>query len=349
MTASKPIERKFQCKLFGGDTAQIIRPWPDNIFHCAITSPPYWLQRDYDVIGQLGDENTPEEYVDHLISICKEVKRVLRNDGTFWLNIGDNYCKKSLQSSNLKRQDLVGIPWMVAFALRKDGWYLRSDIIWYKTNPQPESVTTRPSKTHEHIFLLTKTDQYFYDAESIKEPQKEISIRRAFSKNAVHKRKDFNNDNYAISGASQDKTYAKMRTKIIAGETMLRNKRDVWEMATADNTFHHFAIYPEHLVEPCLLAGTSSKGCCPKCKAPWIRTKDITQWEPSCNCQIANIEECIVLDPFNGSGTTGRVCMTWHRKYVGVDINEEYITETRDLFAKQDISYVEADSLLDLL
>ena len=245
MVAELPQINDFKCKLLLGDTKKVLKDCPDNTFHCSITSPPYWGQRDYKTLGQLGQEDTPEQYVDNLVTICKEVKRVLRSEGTFWLNIGDGYCKKSIKSSNLKQQDLIGIPWMVAFALRKDGWYLRCDIIWKKENPQPESVTNRPSKSHEHLFLFAKSKKYFYDAEAIKEPQKEISIRRAFSKNKVEQRKDFGDNNYAISGESQDKTYAKMRARIKTGEEMLCNKKDVWSLPTASSKFKHFACVDE--------------------------------------------------------------------------------------------------------
>jgi DNA modification methylase len=322
----------FKCKLLLGNAKNVLQDIPENTFHMAVTSPPYWDQRDYNVDGQLGQENSPEEYVENLVAICREVRRVIREDGTFWLNIGDGYCKKTIKSSNLKQKDLVGIPWMVAFALRQDGWYLRSDIIWKKTNPMPESVRTRPSKSYEHLFLFSKSENYFYDAEAIAEPQKEISVKRAYSKNRVEKRKDYQNDNYAISGKSQDKTYRKMR-KILdemgEDEVITCNKKDVWEIATADNKVKHFAIYPRELVKPCILAGSSSKGCCPKCQSPWIMEKG-KNWEPSCNCGETEVKECIVLDPFNGSGTTGMICREYGRKYVGIDISEEYLSYARD-------------------
>lgn len=350
MTAGKLTERKFQCKLLLGDTKEVLKDCPDNTFHCAVTSPPYWDQRDYKVEGQLGQESTPEEYVEAMVALCGEIRRVLRKDGTFWLNIGDGYCKKALPQSGLKPKDLIGTPWMLASALRKDGWYLRSDIIWQKTNPMPDSAKDRPAKSYEHLFLFSKTPKYFFDWWAIKEPQEEISIRRAFSKNRVINRKDFGDNNYAISGASQDKTYEKMRERIKAGEKMFRNKRDVWKLPTADNwEFKHFAIYPELLVRPCILSGTSSHGCCPKCKAPWIRKKKPEKWKPSCNCKIKDVQECLVLDPFNGSGTTGRVCMDLHRKYVGVDISEKYIDEARQYFVEKDLSYKEVVTLNDLI
>lgn len=324
----------FKFQLLSGDSKEVLKDIPDNTFHMAVTSPPYWDQRDYRVKDQLGQEETPEEYVANLVAICREVRRTLREDGTFWLNVGDGYCKKSLKNSKLKQKDLVGIPWMIAFALRSDGWYLRNDIIWKKTNPMPESQRTRLSKSHEHLFLLSKSEKYFFDAEAIAEEQKEISIRRAYSKNSVDKRKDATSNEYAISGKSQDKTYERMR-KILGtlgdGEKLLCNKKDVWEIATANNKVKHFAIYPEGLVRPCILAGSSSKGCCPKCQAPWSR-EWMKEWKPSCNCGEKEVKDCIVLDPFNGSGTTGVVSRGLNRKYVGIDLSEEYL-----LYAKNEL------------
>ncbi len=343
----------FKCKLLLGDAKDVLQDIPENTFHMAVTSPPYWSQRDYHVAGQLGQEETPEEYVENLVSICREVKRVLREDGTFWLNIGDGYCKKNIKSSNLKHKDLIGIPWAVAFALRKDGWYLRSDIIWDKKNPQPESTRSRPSKSHEHLFLLSKSEKYFYDAEAIAVPQKEVSVRRAYSKNNVEKRKDYKNDNYAISGKSQDKTYEKMRKELEElgdGEVITRNKRDVWRIATASNKIKHFASFPMKLIFPCILAGSSSKGCCPKCQSPWFRESK-KNWKPSCDCGESGLKECLVLDPFNGSGTTGEVCRGLSRKYVGIDLSEEYLSYARDslIGSRSELEAEETNSIKELI
>lgn len=354
----------FKFSLLEGDALTVLNDFDNNTFHCAITSPPYWGQRDYGEEGQLGQEETPEEYVENLVAILEGVRRTLRKDGTFWLNIGDGYCKKSIKKSGLKPQDLIGIPWMVAFALRKAGWYLRSDIIWKKTNPQPESVKNRPSKSYEHLFLLTKSKKYFYDAEAIKVPQKEISIRRALSTNKVKKRKDYQDPNYAISGASQDKTYNKMKKIIkdlwqsVPEEQRLsnyikRNKRDIWEVSTANGSLKHFAIYPVALIEPCLLAGTSSGGCCPQCKIPWVRIIDPINklWKSNCDCGEDDSQECLVLDPFNGTGTTGDACKRHHRKYVGIDVSSKYIDYTRDsLVGRDDFAfYSEAGSIQEIV
>jgi DNA modification methylase len=346
-------ELSFKYKFLAGDSKDALKQIANNTFHMAVTSPPYWAQRDYKVAGQLGQEETVEEYVENLVSICREVRRVLREDGTFWLNIGDGYCKKRMKQYKLKQGDLLGVPWKVAFALRDDGWYLRSDIIWHKSNPQPESQRTRPSKSHEHLFLFAKSEKYFYDAEAIAVPQKEISVRRAFSKNNVKERKDHQDDNYAISGKSQDKTYEKMRKMIEdlgPDEVPTCNKRDVWELATANNKIKHFAMYPEELVEPCILAGTSLKGCCPKCKTQWIRTKkDKKKWRPDCTCGESDTQACLVLDPFNGSGTTGRVCLKHDRKYVGVDISDEYLKYARDTFIELNPMIPEESEISDII
>jgi len=343
----------FKYKLLSGGAIDVLKDIPVNTFHMAVTSPPYWDQRNYRVKGQLGQEETPEEYVEALVGICREVKRTLREDGTFWLNIGDGYCKKTIKNSNIKQKDLVGIPWMVAFALRKDGWYLRSDIIWKKTNPMPESQRTRPSKSHEHLFLFSKSEKYFHDAQSIAEEQKEISIKRAYSKNRVSERKDAKSNEYAISGTAQDKTYEKMRKMLDTlgdGEKPLCNKKDVWEIATADNKIKHFAMYPQELVKPCILAGSSSKGCCPKCQTPWSR-EWMGEWKPACDCGETEVKDCLVLDPFNGSGTTGRVCRNFNRKYVGIDISDEYLSYARESLTgeRSEHEAEEVDNLDDLV
>jgi len=349
-----PKSDAFKCKLILGDSKDVLKGLPNNSIHMSVTSPPYWDQRDYKIVGQLGQENTPEEYVEKLVEICKEVKRVLREDGTFWLNIGDGYCKKTIKSSNLKQQDLIGVPWAVAFALRKDGWYLRNDVIWEKINPMPESQTTRLSKSHEHLFLFSKSSKYFFDAQSIAVEQKEISIKRAFSKNKVEKRKDYQDDNYAISGSSQDKTYQKLQKEILSlgpNEYITRNKRDVWTLATASSKAKHFAAFPNELVEPCILAGSSSRGCCPKCQTPWIRKGKSDEWEAGCNCGVLETKESIVLDPFNGSGTTGRVCKGFSRKYVGIEISEEYLEDSRESLVgnEQDIFGEESKTIEEFI
>jgi DNA modification methylase len=219
----------------------------------------------------------------------------LRDDGTLWVNIGDSYAgsggaggdyskgglkegqpkwKSNLdaQAAGLKSKDLIGIPWMLAFALRADGWYLRQDIIWAKPNPMPESVKDRCTKAHEYVFLLSKSPHYYYDYKAIAEPQKDISIRRAYSKNNIDKRKDANIENlgYSISGKAQDATYQKLREEIENGNIPTRNRRSVWTIPTSHYRGAHFATYPPELIEPCILAGCPEL-ICSKCGAPWVR------------------------------------------------------------------------------
>ncbi len=268
-------------KIIHADVLDGLRTLEDQSIQCVVTSPPYWGLRDYGVEGQIGLEKTPEEYITKMVEVFREVKRVLRDDGTLWLNIGDCYAAthkgtrgmSSIQPTNagsrfhnstfqldgLKPKDLVGIPWRLAFALQADGWYLRSDIIWSKPNPMPESVTDRPTKAHEYIFLLTKKAKYFYDADAVREECKPESIdRMRYTFNP-------NQEGKYPSGAKQ--TFKQDQFCHPAG----RNRRTVWEIATQPTPEAHFATFPEALVEPCIKAGTSERGCCPKCGAPWVR------------------------------------------------------------------------------
>jgi DNA modification methylase len=380
-----------QYRLLHGDVLGCLRNLQDECVHCVVTSPPYWGLRDYGVEGQIGLEATPEEYVLKLVEIFREVRRVLRGDGTAWVNLGDTYFgswgnyggqnrghgsqreivsgstvpnsaydglenfrpPSALPHPTLKPKDLVGIPWMLACALRADGWWLRSDIIWHKPNPLPESVTDRPTKSHEYLFLLTRSSSYFYDAEAISE----IAVGDTPG-NLTHKDKTA----YQYGDAH-------MRTK--AGLTNVtavsrRNKRSVWTIAVEAFPGAHFATFPIKLVEPCILAGTSERGCCVECGAPWTRlvkrsvdfqsgsgragnvpegkyassiqaesgeydirlgpvvTTSTIGWEPSCSCS-APLAPCTVLDPFSGAGTTGLLALRLGRSYIGIELNPEYI------------------------
>ena len=294
--------------------------------NCCVTSPPYWGLRDYGVDGQLGLEATPEEFVLKLVEIFREVKRVLKDDGTLWLNLGDSYAgsgkgigpdhgkgvftdnnisKTNWKAVNLKSKDLVGIPWMVAFALRADGWYLRQDIIWAKTNPMPESVTDRCTKNHEYIFLFSKSPHYYYDAEAIAEPVTGSTMKR-LSQNIKDQSGServpgkTNGNMKAAAPRYGGKKYSENpevfnRTK--SGNAYeyrpMRNKRSVWTVSTQPFKEAHFATYPPKLIEPCILAG------CPK--------------------------DGIVLDPFMGSGTTAMVAGQLQRNYIGFELNPEYV------------------------
>jgi DNA modification methylase len=328
-------------RLLIGDCRDKLRELPDASVHCCVTSPPYFGLRDYGVEGQMGLELTPDEFVAGMVEVFREVRRVLRDDGTLWLNIGDSYATDpkgpgGVETSNLagggeyqhektkpgfnkwdyrnagfKRKDLIGIPWMLAFALRADGWYLRQDIIWSKPNPMPESVRDRCTKAHEYVFLLSKGPRYYFDHVAIRNPPSEALIRQVCDGYAGADTKDY------ASGRAQSASGTKAR--IIAGareklrghdrehegfrdkwDAMSReeqmalgsNKRSVWEVATQPFSEAHFATYPPALIEPCILAG------CPKGGT--------------------------VLDPFGGAGTTGLVADRLQRDAILIELNPEY-------------------------
>ncbi len=252
-----------------GDAAELLRTLDADSVHCCVTSPPYFGLRDYGVSGQIGQEAAPEEYITRLVEVFREVRRVLRPDGTLWLNIGDSYQNKNL----------TGIPWALAFALRADGWYLRQDIIWHKPRCIPESVRDRCTRSHEYIFLLSKSERYFFDAGAIKEPVAE-STKVRMAQDIEHQAGSFRQPN---------KTNGPLKP---GGDGVSRNKRSVWSICPAHFKGAHFAVFPEKLVEPCVLAG------CP--------------------------EGGTVLDPFTGSGTTGVVSKRLRRNFIGIELNPEY-------------------------
>jgi len=260
-------------RIIFGDALEQLKQLPSESVHCVITSPPYWGLRDYGVEGQIGLEPSLEEYIDKLVRVFREVRRVLRKDGTLWLNMGDCYQGKQL----------VGQPWRLAFALQADGWYLRSDIIWAKPNPMPESVKDRPTKSHEYIFLLAKSAKYYYDADAIREP--------SIAKESIE---GFRGRKPQLI-LSLDAAHAQTRGfhNIPRGKTyIMRNKRDVWFVATCPYPGAHFATFPPKLIEPCILAG----------------------------CPIGGT----VLDPFAGSGTTLAVAIRLGRNAIGIELNEGY-------------------------
>jgi DNA modification methylase len=293
-----------------GDSLQILETLDSASVHTCITSPPYWGLRDYGVEGQLGLEATPDEYVANLVRLFSEVKRVLRDDGTLWLNLGDSYATGAgsarvaggkmfgkanylvedghvaktqpnrMPQKGLKPKDLVGIPWRVAFALQADGWYLRQDIIWHKPNPMPESVRDRCTKAHEYIFLLSKSKKYYFDADSIRQPHKRLWD----AKNGCN-----------LSAEGLHKLKGEMNTR--KGSYPLpnpkgANKRSVWTVTTKPFKEAHFATFPPDLIEPCVLAGAPKGG--------------------------------VVLDPFFGAGTTGVVAAKHDRECIGIELNPEY-------------------------
>jgi DNA modification methylase len=271
-------------EIIQGDCIDGLRSLPDESVHCVVTSPPYWGLRDYGQDGQIGLEDTPEAYTARMVDVFREVRRVLRDDGTLWLNLGDSYGNPSAGRNDgnhradgrpggmsfkavgttkhtanvVKPKDLVGIPWRVAFALQADGWWLRQDIIWHKPNPMPESVTDRCTKAHEYVFLLTKSARYFYDAEAISEEASTAGQIGGFTPNAA-------------IGAGVKPTgnmIPERGREYVRKET--RNKRSVWTVTTKPFSGAHFAVMPPDLVEPCVLAGCPEK-ICAMCGAPWER------------------------------------------------------------------------------
>lgn len=271
-------------KLACGDALTVLKRLPDNMMQCCVTSPPYFGLRDYGIDGQIGLEGTPEEFTERLVEVFREVKRVLRGDGTLWVNLRDSYAGRG---AGYKPKDLLGIPWMLAFALRADGWYLRQDIIWHKPNPMPESVRDRCTKAHEYIFMLSKQERYFYDSDAVKEPAVTGSWAAGKTPPIGGKKQTEGNDNDTYSG----------NRPALEGT---RNRRDVWTVPTAPYKEAHFAVFPPELVRPCIRAGS--------------------------------MEGSIVLDPFNGAGTTGLVAMQEGRRYIGIDLNPKYIEMTEERF-----------------
>lgn len=327
MPSSSAISSLLSLDIRVGDCRQLMREMPDESVQCCVTSPPYFGLRDYGHPGQIGQEETPEAFVAAMVDVFREVRRVLKADGTCWLNLGDSYnaagrtghgtrigCKQGTNRASatkadncwpsvadLKPKDLIGIPWRVAFALQADGWYLRQDIIWAKPNPMPESVTDRCTKSHEYIFLLSKSEQYFYDHEAIKEPAecgrlrgsgpmvKPGTGRNDSAMTGDHrvrpskKKGDFNSKTEAMADSGQNAFRAVTDT---------RNKRSVWNVQTFSYPEAHFATYPPDLIKPCIMAGTKPGD--------------------------------VVLDPFGGSGTTGQVAIELGRRAILCELNEDY-------------------------
>jgi DNA modification methylase len=316
-----------------GDCRDVLRTLPDESAHCCVTSPPYFGLRDYGVAGQLGLEPTPDAFVAEMVAVFREVRRILRPDGTLWLNLGDSYAASGRggnpddsphqkQSSNrgsrqffqseavdagvigrkwvkppagYKQKDLIGIPWMVAFALRADGWYLRQDIIWSKPNPMPESVRDRCTKAHEYIFMLSKSARYHYDADAIAEEAVYAGLTGQDASGYKDARKydgkhsDKQRGHGRRHAGFNDRWDAMERAEQCSGK---RNKRSVWSVATRPFPDAHFATFPPSLIEPCILAG------CPK--------------------------GGMVLDPFGGAGTSGVVADRLARDATLIELNPEY-------------------------
>ena len=289
--------------LINGNALHI--PLADKSVQCCVTSPPYWGLRDYGEPDQLGLEQTPEEYVENMVAVFREVWRVLRDDGTLWLNLGDSYAtshspgttddKKGWKHGDisqgyqgrtggagigvLKAKDLVGIPWRIAFALQADGWYLRNDIIWHKPNPMPESVTDRCTKSHEYIFLLTKSAKYYYDNEAVKEPMADYEIERRLreKKQGLTRPplKLLRDGNTGLADQSLTGAVRNLDKVHDLAEIGTRNKRTVWTITTKPYSGAHYATFPPEIPETCIKAGTSEAGKCPDCGMPFERVKEV--------------------------------------------------------------------------
>ncbi len=231
--------------VFHGDALQILKELPDKIVQCCVTSPPYWKLKDYGVKGQIGLESTPEEYTEKLVSVFHEVRRVLKDDGTLWINLGDTYCR-GWAHCGVKTKELVGIPWRVAFALQRDGWYLRSDVIWHKPDAMPEGVNDRPTRAHEYIFLMTKGKNYYYNADAIREPHKPESIKRMAYKYKGYRK---------IKSLSERPHY---RNPEHMCHPLGRNKRSVWTIPKSGSRGNHSATFPSEIPEICIKAGSKA-------------------------------------------------------------------------------------------
>ena len=314
-----------QHRILVGDCIEMMRTLPDQSVHTCITSPPYFGLRDYGVDGQIGLEASPREFIERLVAVFREVRRVLRDDGTLWVNMGDSYSnggrtwrapdKKSegrametRPDDGLKPKDLLGMPWRLAFALQDDGWYLRQDIVWAKPNPMPESVRDRCTKAHEYLFLLSKSPRYYFDQDAIREP-----ARAQAAPESASRRNSFARETKYTDGEhGQTAQHRTGRNDVDYDET--RNKRSVWTVATASFKGAHFATFPPDLIRPCVLAGSPRGG--------------------------------MVLDPFGGAGTTALVAMQEGRQSVICELNPEYASLARQ---RLDTAWIEGAAQMDFL
>ena len=378
-----------------GDCRERLREMPAASAHTCVTSPPYWCLRDYGVDGQLGIEETPEAFLHAMVEVFREVRRVLRPDGTLWLNMGDTYAaggnggggsfmqergdaswkgKSKLNGwsgppAGFQRKDMIGMPWRLAFALQADGWVLRSEIIWAKPNCMPEAVEDRPTKSHEHLFLLAPSPTYFYDADAIREPV----TGGAHTRGGGVGGKAQPPGKTPHDRVRQNESFGRAVRELVTH----RNKRTVWTIPTQPYRGGHYATFPEDLARPCILAGTSEAGCCAACGAPRrrrvvieglsfnertagrepseyskaslgnphsfavkgshghvSRVRRTAGWDPTCSCDAGEPVPCTVLDPFTGSGTTGAVAVHHDRDFVGIEISKTYAELARARIAK---------------
>jgi DNA modification methylase len=386
---------QFRNMLLVGDVTQELRRLPSQSIHCVVTSPPYFRLRDYQIQGQIGLENSGEEYLKRLVDVFRHVRRVLRRDGTVWLNMGDCYVgggrgadvgstlegSREGQAENrkvsprtgifgLKEKQLIGMPWRMALALQADGWWLRQDNIWHKKNVMPESCRDRTTRTHEYVFQLNRSARYFYDAVAVEEPQSEHERSRRLReqkqglKTEYTLRRDEPHGQLAPSRNGAARTVEARQALAMKGT---RNRRSVWSLGTQAFPEAHFATFPEKLVEPCILASTSEKGCCGMCGAPITRVvkrkfygdhnrarkdeavvghdssggmgndvwyenyvpAETVGWKKPCSCTLGGTVPCLVLDPFMGSGTTAVVSERLGRDWVGIELNPDYAAMAR--------------------
>lgn len=372
-----------------GDVREGLRSLAERSVQCCVTSPPYWGLRDYGVDGQIGLEETPERFVATMVEVFGEVRRVLRDDGTLWLNLGDSYARvggsDATGSSDgatgrgdaargictppigLKPKDLCMMPWRVALALQADGWWLRSVICWHKRSPMPESVTDRPTSSWEPIFLLAKSDRYFYDAEAVKEASSPGTNSRGPVPTKPPKTLELGN------GTKNNMSF----TEATWAQLPMRNMRNVWTLSSEPYSEAHFATFPSEIPRRAIRAGTSEKGCCPACGAPWERVVERTSmvidlsgrdgripgngprstsgtmveppssrttgWTPGCACPPAEPVPCVVLDPFLGSGTTIAAARQLGRHGVGCELNPAYADMARVRIGKAEKPHTFAD------
>lgn len=379
-------------RILTGDVRDRLADLPDGSVQCVVTSPPYFGLRDYGTAGQIGLEPTLAEYVQTMVQVFRDVRRVLRDDGVCFINLGDSYAggktgrddnsavdrarmdahghgggvKLQAAGNNgvprkptdgLKPKDLMMVPARVALALQDDGWWLRSDIIWAKRNCMPESVVDRPTSSHEHIFLLTKQARYFYDAEAVKEESQPSSIDR--QRNGWNG----NEDRGWVNGKQNNLSKYIGTDRGMELALVGRNQRNVWHLATEPFPEAHFATFPTEIPRRCIKAGTSEKGQCPACGAPWTRVVDAertnyssrpdlpaktngalsggvgknfpdlrvttTGWSPSCTCNAGGPVPQTVLDPFMGAGTTLLVADQLGRHGIGIELNPAYAEMAR--------------------